>query len=97
MEKCRATGKVIFASAQDARIAMFNLKWGFKKHKDLFGKRIKHRQGRPDQRRAYYCVHCDGYHLTKWKTRAFRHYRKKMNEVISRSVSSYAGGVIKLV
>jgi hypothetical protein len=65
--KCTATGKVIFSSLLEARLVMFNLKWGYRKHKDINGKRIKHRQGKPAQRRGYYCIHCGGYHLTKWK------------------------------
>jgi hypothetical protein len=52
--KCTATGKVIFSSLLEARLVMFNLKWGYRKHKDINGKRIKHRQGKPAQRRGYY-------------------------------------------
>ncbi len=79
MEKCVATGKAVFASLLEARIVMFNLKWRFKRNRDESGKRIKHRQGRPVQRRAYYCIHCEGYHLTKWKESNFISYQKKMD------------------
>jgi hypothetical protein len=75
--KCTATGKVIFSSLLEARLVMFNLKWGYRKHKDINGKRIKHRQGKPAQRRGYYCIHCGGYHLTKWKANEFNSYNNR--------------------
>ncbi len=74
MLKCAATGKVIFSSMMEARCVMFNLKWAYKIRKDINGKRIKHRQGRPVQRRAYICPYCEGYHLTRWKTNEFNAY-----------------------
>ena len=73
-KKCLATGKVSFETLIEARIAMFLLKWGYKRHRDIYGKRIKHRQGKPAQKRVYYCPDCDGYHLTKWNQKNFKSY-----------------------
>ncbi len=77
LQKCLATGKVVFASYLEAHIVMFNLKWGYKKHKDIHGKRIKHRQGKPEQKRAYFCTYCNGYHLTKWNANDFNIYSER--------------------
>lgn len=67
--KCSATGKVVFASHEEAKLAIFGLKWNYRMKRDpIDGKRIKHRQGRPQQRRAYYCAYCGGFHLTKMET-----------------------------
>ncbi|MCT1526218.1 hypothetical protein [Sphingobacterium hotanense] len=74
--KCRATGKVIFETLIEAKLTMFRLKWGFRHIKDIYGKRVKHRQGRPVQKRAYYCPHCDGFHLTKWGKSDFKTYQE---------------------
>lgn len=73
-QKCIATGKITFSSNLEARIVMFNLKWSYKLHKDLLGKRIKHRQGKPKQKRAYFCQYCNGFHLTKWDANDFKVY-----------------------
>ncbi|SEK24743.1 hypothetical protein SAMN05421740_101334 [Parapedobacter koreensis] len=77
-KKCLATGKICFASKMEARLTILRLRWGFKAlHNRLDGRRIKHRQGRPQQRRAYYCPHCGGYHLTKWGERDFKRYESR--------------------
>ena len=63
--KCEATGKVKFVSETAAKENMirFRFKWKLR----LQGKRRKHRQGKPAQKRAYYCEDCDSYHLTSWE------------------------------
>lgn len=78
--KCMDTGKVSFPSLMEARLAMFLLKWGYKRHRDENGKHLKHRQGRPVQRRVYYCIHCYGYHLTRWTKGDFRSYEEWKKE-----------------
>jgi hypothetical protein len=91
--KCTATGKVIFSSLLEALLVMFNLKWGYRKHKDINGKRIKHRQGKPAQRRGYFCIHCCGYHLTKWKTNEFNSYNNREEAgLIEQYLSMYIEG-----
>lgn len=79
-KKCMATGKVIFSTYVEARYVMFNLKWSHKRRKDIFGKRIKRRQGKPVQKRVYSCPHCDGYHLTKWKTKDYSSYIENLDQ-----------------
>ncbi|MGJ1536297.1 hypothetical protein ACR784_14860 [Sphingobacterium multivorum] len=59
-KKCRETVKVIFASWIEARLVMLDIKWNYLFKRDETGRRIKHRQGRPIQRRAYYCTYCRG-------------------------------------
>ncbi|QIH31450.1 hypothetical protein [Sphingobacterium sp. DR205] len=76
-KKCRETGKVIFASWIEARLVMLDLKWNYLFKRDRTGRRIKHRQGRPIQRRAYFCTYCRGYHLTKWEKSNFNSYTEK--------------------
>ncbi len=83
MEKCIATGKSVFASLEEARLMVLRFRWGFKIHRDLFGKRIKHRTGRPIQCRAYYCHQCGGYHITKCNKRHFIRYEKMYLQLIS--------------
>lgn len=78
LQKCVATGKVIFSSYLEARLVMYGLKWGYKRHRDVNGKRIKHRQGKPQQKRVYFCSHCNGYHLTKWDALDFKTYSDKL-------------------
>lgn len=79
-KKCKATGKVTFASFLEAKACMYTLKWNYHRRKDMFGKRIKHRQGKPAQRRVYSCDFCQGYHLTRWKKSHFNKYVKKTIE-----------------
>ncbi|MFC3199898.1 hypothetical protein ACFOET_19925 [Parapedobacter deserti] len=64
--KCFATGKVIFVSRRDAEMAMFQMRWAHRMQQRLSEeRRTKRRHGQPKQRRAYYCEHCGGFHLTK--------------------------------
>ncbi len=58
----------------EARYVMFRMKWGYKRNTDRSGRRVKHRQGKPAQRRAYFCSYCQGYHLTKWTADEFYSY-----------------------
>jgi len=54
------------------------------------GKRIKHRIKKPEQKRAYYCPHADGFHLTKWdhwESGKFKSYEKP-NKKPNRSAKS---------
>jgi hypothetical protein len=80
--KCMATTKVIFPGITEAREFIFNLKWRYKIQKDINGKRIKHRQGRPEQRWAYYYACCDGVHITRWKPSEFNNYLSYLNTII---------------
>jgi len=62
--KYKFTGKRTFNSVQEARFILYRLRiplWN-----RLTGIRIKHRQGKPAQKRVYLCPYCNGYHLTKW-------------------------------
>ena len=66
--KCFATGKVIFMTRQDARSAMFQMKWASRVDYHLSGEQsrsIIRRRRKPKPRRVYYCEHCGGFHLTK--------------------------------
>lgn len=74
LQKCMATGKAIFPSLLEARYVMFTMKRGYKRNTSESGRRIKHRQGKPAQRRAYFCPYCQGYHLTKWAAGEFYSY-----------------------
>lgn len=71
-----ATGKVTFKRLIEARFAILSIRWNFRNRRDELGRRIKHRQGVPAQRRAYFCEHCAGYHITKWKKSNFKATRK---------------------
>ncbi|WP_257669585.1 hypothetical protein [Parapedobacter tibetensis] len=65
-------------SRVEASVAIYRLRWGFKmSHSKLDGRRIKHRQGRPKQRRTYHCQHRGGYHLTSWGHRDFKRYESR--------------------
>lgn len=66
--KCRATGKVTFNSKAEAVFFIYWLKYRFKHRPRRAdgGHRKRRSLARPKQRRAYYCPHCEGYHLTKW-------------------------------
>lgn len=66
--KCYATGKVIFVTRQDARSAMFKMKWASQtQHHRLAEEQHSspRRRRRPKPRRVYYCEHCGAFHLTK--------------------------------
>lgn len=68
--RCPATGKVSYETKGAAQTALYNIKTS-QNHKVFNGtefKRQKRRQGKPAQKRAYLCEHCDQYHLTSWET-----------------------------
>lgn len=60
--KCKITNKTRYATKGDAQKALENIKNSIYHKKD--GKRNKHRQGKPAQKRAYPCKECKGWHLT---------------------------------
>ncbi|WP_437920428.1 hypothetical protein [Sphingobacterium sp. LRF_L2] len=62
--KCRGTGKVKFNSQAEATFFMYWLKWKYKRFQRRANSR-KRGHGRPKIRFVYFCVYCDGYHLTK--------------------------------
>lgn len=76
--KCRATGKVSFGSKAAAVFFIYWLKYRFKHRLHRAdGSHIKRRnKGKPKQRRAYYCMHCGGYHITKWTEEEYQHRQK---------------------
>lgn len=78
-KKCRVTGKVIFSTLVEARLTIVRLKWA-RRITDMYGKRIKHCQGKPAQKRAYYCPHCKGFHLTKWDKSNFNSYLEVLSK-----------------
>jgi hypothetical protein len=61
--QCKISGKRIFESHSEAKEIMiaFNNRIRTKYQ----GKRIKHRQGKPQAKRVYLCPFCSGYHITK--------------------------------
>jgi hypothetical protein len=76
------TGKVRFATRVEAEVVIFTLRWALKR-KDMNGRRIKHRKGRPVAKRAYYCEYCKGFHVTHWEKSDFNTYleqREKRGE-----------------
>lgn len=69
-ERCSATGKIMFETKGEANESMVAIKSG-QNHMRYVGstlKRIKRRQGKTSQKRAYLCEHCDNWHLTSWET-----------------------------
>jgi len=78
-QKCKISGKRIFETYGDAKEMMISFKNRVKYKKD--GKRIKHRQGKPEARRVYLCPHCDGYHITK--EAHFREYQAENTKQIT--------------
>lgn len=71
---CNATGKTIYPTKGEANFAMNRFK-NIGKHYDITGKRVKRRVKKAEQKRAYYCTHCQGYHLTKWETYKKEQYK----------------------
>lgn len=60
--KCSTTGKTIFLDLAGARARIATLRI---RHWDsVTGKRINRHNKKPEQKRAYYCEYCEGYHLT---------------------------------
>lgn len=64
LSKCSATGKTRYYNQGVAKEAMLRLKGKKGLFDNITKKRLKRRQGKPEQCRAYYCKHCKGYHLT---------------------------------
>ncbi|MFB2118722.1 hypothetical protein [Parapedobacter sp. 2B3] len=81
MERCSATGKSIFRSLSDAMERVMDFRKNIQQLRN--GRRRKHRQGKPKQKRVYLCEHCNGYHLTSWE----RYIRKrKQNDAAVRTL-----------
>jgi len=79
--KCEATGKVRFNSEKEAKESMFRFRFTWKILRQ--GKRRKHRQGKPAQKRSYFCEHCNGYHQTSWEPfRPKEHLNPILKELI---------------
>ncbi|TJY64472.1 hypothetical protein FAZ19_14840 [Sphingobacterium alkalisoli] len=69
---------VSFGSKAAAVFFIYWLKYRFKHRPHRAdGSHIKRRnKGKPKQRRAYYCMHCGGYHITKWTEEEYQHRHK---------------------
>lgn len=65
LSKCTATGKTRYYDSAAAKQAMSKLKAKRHTYDPITRKRIKHRHGKTEQCRYYYCTSCKGYHLTK--------------------------------
>lgn len=61
--KCSATGKTIFITKEKADQALISLKSASTYNNILF-KNNKKCKNKVEQKRAYFCLHCKGYHLT---------------------------------
>ena len=73
--KCSATGKIGFETKGDAQETMMNIKNSsnfYRYDTNSQKRRVKRRQGKPEQKRAYLCEHCDMWHLTSWETSTIR-------------------------
>lgn len=64
LSKCNATGKTRYYDQNEAKEAMLRIKAKKNVYDNITKKRLKRRQGKPDQCRVYYCKLCRGYHLT---------------------------------
>ncbi|WP_333887600.1 hypothetical protein [Sphingobacterium siyangense] len=84
---CDATGKKTLPSIDEARylIYIFSLMIFDR----MTGKRIKHRRGRPTQKRAYQCHYCGGFHLTKWPIERFKNAPQHICEVSGSESQNY--------
>jgi hypothetical protein len=78
--KCDATGKVIFPSRSEARLAMLHIRMMLRNKK-----RMKHRQGKAAQKRIYYCEYCRGFHLTRWR---IKYKAQKQPDIIKKLIVS---------
>ncbi len=65
LSKCTATGKTRYAEPGEAKKAMSKIKAKRHSYNAIARKRVKHRQGKTEQCRYYYCGFCKGFHLTK--------------------------------
>lgn len=81
LSKCAATGKTRFADPGEAKKAMGKLKAKRHSYNAIAQKRVKHRQGKTEQCRYYYCGFCKGFHLTKVPAQVtikkLKNYRKE--------------------
>lgn len=64
ISKCDVTGKTRYTSPGTAKEAILRIKGKKGLYDNITKKRLKRRQGKPDQCRTYYCKHCKGYHMT---------------------------------
>lgn len=65
--KCNSTGKTMYKSRGDAKIAMNFIK-------KINSSTTNNHIGKSSQKRAYFCEHCASYHLTSteaYKTKGF--------------------------
>lgn len=60
--KCNLTGKTIFDSLSSAKASMFG--FSFRHWDSVTLQRRNRRAKKKEQKRAYYCEGCEGYHLT---------------------------------
>lgn len=75
IKKCQVIGKVSFQDRIAARLTILKIKWAIKFCRNkITGNRIKHRMGKIEKIRIYYCTYCKGYHLTKWSKRTYNNY-----------------------
>ena len=75
--KCSHTGKTKFKSPGEAKTTMLNLK-SISRIYSFSGKRVNRRSKKVKQCRYYYCVHCNGYHLTSDKAPLKKNKRQKL-------------------
>lgn len=60
--KCEQTGKAIFDTLTGAREKMYQFR--FRNWDNVSRKRVNRHCKKPEQKRAYHCEYCNGYHLT---------------------------------
>ena len=78
LEKCPAEGKVRFATKKEALAKIHRTK-------DIYsfrtGQRVNRLRRKRKEKRAYYCQHCEGWHLTSLDYDTLRQIRddKKKN------------------
>ena len=77
---CNDTGKIIYPNEMKARGVIVFLRQTLK-HKTPDGKRIKHRRGKVEQKRVYYCSSCGGFHLTKLAWEVYKGKRHSSNKL----------------
>jgi hypothetical protein len=91
INKCSATGKTFYPTPGQAKEAMIKIKARAKFFNYNTRKRIKHRGGKPQQCRYYYCKFCRGYHLTSMEAAP---YEKSIAKRIEERNKSNKGLVI---
>lgn len=68
ISKCSASGKTRYTDPSAAKIAIQKIKAKRYYYDGISKKKIKHRIGKAQQCRYYYCSFCKGFHLTKIPT-----------------------------